>query len=364
MLIFFSLLLSSIIILIYFWIKRRYNYWNDLGYPQYGPVEFPFGNLRGVATKVHISEVGVNLYEKFKKKAKAVGFFFYFAPVLYVVDLDLIKDILIKDFNTFVNRGTYFNAKSDPLTASMFSVHGDSWRKLRIKMTPAFTSGKMKMMFNTMLGISDDLIKYMQKNVGTIDMKETSARYTTDVIGNVAFGLDLKALDDPESKFREMGKRAFNLSSYDLLKAFVLATNWKFTKNFNFKIISDAVTNFFLDSFKQAVNYREDNNVKRNDLLNILIQLKNKGKIEDDETILGKLSFNELCSQCFLFFTAGFETSSSAITFCLYELAQSQDFQDKLRKEIRDVLENYDGKVTYEAVNEMKYLQMNVDGNI
>jgi cytochrome P450 family 6 len=46
------------------------------------------------------------------------------------------------------------------------------------------------------------------------------------------------------------------------------------------------------------------------------------------------------------------------MTFSTYELALNQDVQDKLREEINDVLEKYDGEVTYDAIMEMKYLDM------
>lgn len=46
------------------------------------------------------------------------------------------------------------------------------------------------------------------------------------------------------------------------------------------------------------------------------------------------------------------------MTFCTYELALNQDIQDRLREEIEEVLENHNGKVTYDAIAEMKYLDM------
>lgn len=56
--------------------------------------------------------------------------------------------------------------------------------------------------------------------------------------------------------------------------------------------------------------------------------------------------------------STGFETSSTAMTFALYELAINQEIQDKARDEINSVIEAHDGKITYEALNEMPYLSM------
>jgi cytochrome P450 family 6 len=63
-------------------------------------------------------------------------------------------------------------------------------------------------------------------------------------------------------------------------------------------------------------------------------------------------------AQATQFFLAGFETSSSAITFALYELAVNQDIQRKLRKEIVNVLSRFNGIISYESLKEMEYLDM------
>lgn len=71
---------------------------------------------------------------------------------------------------------------------------------------------------------------------------------------------------------------------------------------------------------------------------------------------------DEILAQSALFFLAGFETSATAITFALLELALNQDVQDKLRNDITEVLEQHDGEITYEAIMDMKYLDMTIHG--
>jgi len=68
------------------------------------------------------------------------------------------------------------------------------------------------------------------------------------------------------------------------------------------------------------------------------------------------LSMNSMAAQAFVFYLGGFETSSTTMTFCLYELSLHQDIQDRLRQEIDVVLQKLDGKLTYEGILEMEYL--------
>jgi len=71
---------------------------------------------------------------------------------------------------------------------------------------------------------------------------------------------------------------------------------------------------------------------------------------------------NSLAAQAFVFYLGGFETSSTTMTFCLYELSLHQDIQDRVREEIDVVLQKHDGKLTYEGIQEMEYLDKVVSG--
>lgn len=60
---------------------------------------------------------------------------------------------------------------------------------------------------------------------------------------------------------------------------------------------------------------------------------------------------------------AGFETSSTTMTLALYELAYRNDIQDKLRKEIVEIAKKHNGEITYDAINEMSYLDNVINGS-
>lgn len=69
-----------------------------------------------------------------------------------------------------------------------------------------------------------------------------------------------------------------------------------------------------------------------------------------------------MVSQAITFFIAGFETTSNAVAFALYELSLRQDCQDKLRAEIEETIS--DDEVTFEHIQKMKYLDMVLSGKI
>lgn len=78
-------------------------------------------------------------------------------------------------------------------------------------------------------------------------------------------------------------------------------------------------------------------------------------------TVVNKLTMLEATAQAYVFFLAGFETSATTATYCLYELAVHQDMQDKVRQEIDEVLKKH-GELTYNAINEMTYFHKVING--
>lgn len=70
----------------------------------------------------------------------------------------------------------------------------------------------------------------------------------------------------------------------------------------------------------------------------------------------------DLVAQAVLFFIAGFETISSAMSFALHELALNPDVQEKLAKEIIEHDNKHGGKLDYSSIQNMVYMDMVVSG--
>lgn len=167
----------------------------------------------------------------------------------------------------------------------------------------------------------------------------------------------MNAIDDPDSKFRIMGKKLFAPENNFFLKAFFLVSFKELSRKLGLSLIPSELSKFFLGSIRQTLNYRIDNKIERNDFFNMMAKMY-QGEGKDG----GSMSFNEIAANCFIFFNAGFETSSSTATFALYHLALNLNIQEKVRVEIKAVVGKESGKITYEGIKEMKYLQMVVDG--
>jgi cytochrome P450 family 6 len=67
-------------------------------------------------------------------------------------------------------------------------------------------------------------------------------------------------------------------------------------------------------------------------------------------------------AQALAFILGGYETAASTLSFALYELALHPEIQQSLRAEILQVLSEHDGKLPYNSMQDMSYLDRVVSG--
>lgn len=351
--------------LVYLFVRRKLSYWADRNVP-HAPGSFPMGSIQGMGTKSHLSHILERIYQRFKSEGSAAGFYFTMRPSLMVTDLELVKQILVKDFNSFRDRGMFYNERDDPVSAHLFAIDGEKWRFLRNKLSPTFTSGKIKYMFHTMQEIGEELVqsfgRYEERNE-SIDAKALCTRFTCDVIGSCAFGLNCNSLKNEGSELITIAERLFKPSPVDGMWQFFFMSFKDLAVKLNMSITPRDIASYFMKLIPETVKYREENNVTRPDFLQLLIELKNKGTVDgaEQESSSETLTMNQVVAQSFVFMLGGFETSSTALTFALFELANNPEIQEKVRVEVCSVLARHDGKITYDALKEMTYLEQVVN---
>lgn len=103
----FLLAVISIATIIYAYLKYTFSYWKYRNVPCDEPT-IPYGNAKGLGKDIHIGKFIQNLYNKYKPTGvKFFGVYMSINPTAVIMDLELIKNILVKDFNIFNDRGLY-----------------------------------------------------------------------------------------------------------------------------------------------------------------------------------------------------------------------------------------------------------------
>ncbi|KAJ8973163.1 hypothetical protein NQ317_007504 [Molorchus minor] len=308
------------------------------------------------------------------------GSYQFLKPSLFVRDLELIKKITVKDFENFPDHLNFVNEKSEPvLSLNLFSLQGKKWRDMRSTLSPAFSSAKMKSMYVLIQETAEKFSKHFSdtaEDLIELEMKNVYSRFTSDVIANCAFGIECDSLKEENNQFFTMGTFVATPRGFSVIRGLLISFFPKFVEFFRISLFPPNVTEFFRKLIKETTTYRQQQNIVRPDMIHLLMEAK-KGRLKHESgvanetetgfatveesslgTSISKMEITDdvMTAQALVFFLAGFDTTSTMLSFLSYELALNPGIQAKLHKEIDETLENCNGKVTYEQVSKMKYL--------
>ncbi|XP_023315077.1 cytochrome P450 6k1-like [Trichogramma pretiosum] len=325
--------LFTVVVFFYFYTRRNFGYWKKRNVPTVWPPRAFFGNF---GPCLFMQQSAESFFHELYKAADGellVGYWVFDKPHVMIRDPELIKHVLVKDFDKFSDR-LISSSKSDAMgNNNMFLLKEPAWKPLRQTMSKFFTSGKMKKVFERMPDVAADLDNYLD-NLGlkdedcVIDITEMCYKFALDLIGVTTYGINMNSLTIPDAQFREKGRIVFSTSP---------------SRHF------ENLCMFFYPPLTLQLKN------SKTDFLDLLVDLKNK----EISSFSHKTDFsdNELVAQAAIFYTAGFGTTSTTIMFALYELSKQPEIQIKLQREIQSALNLSQNKcLSYDMVQALPYL--------
>ena len=327
-------------------------YFKDLGIPHEPPIPI-LGNMAPlVFRQISVAEYYQRLYNLYPGY-RYFGFYQFDNPVIVIRDPELITAIAVKHFDQFTDHRPIVNEDLDPLMGkNLFSLRGDRWREMRKLLSPSFTSSKMKTMFTLMSDCAVNFVDYiaMESKRGKVyDLKNIFGRYATDVIASCSFGISVDSMKNPKNEFYMFAKETMNDTSALAIK-FLMGSNFPtISKLFGIRLFSDKARVYFRGIVADTVKIREEQGIYRPDMIQLMMEAREKDA--------GVLTIDEMTNQAFVFFLAGYDTTSSFLCFVAHQIGVMPEVQAKLRAEIEEVVRKTDGKPTYEAIKGMQYME-------
>lgn len=331
------------------WLCKNYNFFQRRGVICIPPIPILGAMAPVIFRRISFADFIRKIYN-FNPDAKYYGFYATTNPVILLRDLELIKTVLVKNFEAFPDRPSFTDSNEFLVTQNLFSLHGEKWRNMRNTLSSCFTSGKIKTMFALMSECAANFTKSLSTlsiDNNDVDVKDFFAKYTNDVIAICVYGIKIDSMKDPTNKFYIYGK---DISETNIAKLVFFRTFPRLWQILNLKLINKRVSNFFENIMKVTLATREAEQVTHSDMIQLMINIRDK---EDRR----KLNIDEIAAQIFFFFLGGFETTSTTLSFAAYEIAANPEVQTKLQREIDKILEESNsGEVTYETINRLEYL--------
>lgn len=354
-----ALILSIILFAaLYFYVKKKLNYWNERRVPNLNP-KTPFGDiLVCLINGKSVYDLTLEIFKKFKAEGhKYAGFYLTTGPIFIPIDLDLIRRILVKDYDYFCDRGFYFNnTKNIPFADNVFTAEQTRWKYLRDKINYLLLPLKLKNTIPIVDYYVKDYCKYLDENLGRdVDILDLSFRYTLDISCNLYMGLDEKNILENKSPIIHYAHQLSAIQLKNLFNSFLRFGTTKLTNLFTAIIYNSELHNFLYDYCTKAYNLRKNGKIKRDDALSEFI--------ESSEVNNEPFDFEAFLGEMIILFGATVETSASSISYILYEIAKCEEYQRKLKEEIENMYKKND-EITYETINDLPYLDSLLSGKL
>lgn len=249
---------------------RNFGYWKKRNVS--GPRPLPIiGNiLEIIRLQNSLGDYFKNLYDRNDKPY--VGFFIFDNPCLLIKSPDLIKGITIRDFGHFIDR-TVASPKHDVFANLLFAQKGDLWKSTRQKLSPVFSTAKLRSMFDMLKDIGTSFTAFLKNNPGVHDARDLSVSYSIDVITKCFFGIHAYSFEDKNAYFKKIGQAMFGPSLRNGFSQGMYFFKTGLVSLLRLRFFEENAQHFFINAFLKTVETRQETNDKVNDFIATLIAI-------------------------------------------------------------------------------------------
>lgn len=315
--------------------------------PLPGPIVWPWvGSLPDVFRYGGLHKMLLNYFYKYGRVYKmSIGR----SPSIVVTDPEILKQIMVKEFWKFTNRPPFVRF-NPPLDAAIFIARDETWRRVRHTLTPTFTASKLKQIVPIIETASEKLTTKLQNFSETgesVDVVGQFSLFALDVIMRAAFGMENNIQMNADPELVEKARNVFQTPIW--IRFFSMFPFWGY-----FSRYVDPLQNvdYFWAIAKDILQKRQKQGFTgTKDLVQLMLKAH-----EEHVDGVRKLSDDEIMAQSIVFLVAGFETTGNTLTSIAYFLAKYPEVQDRLIREIDELINTHGNEPLYELVNRAGYM--------
>ncbi|CAH1766792.1 8738_t:CDS:10, partial [Entrophospora sp. SA101] len=291
--------------------------------------------------------------------------------VIYIAKPEYFKEVMHKDDTL------KFDSKKRPMSefefnyighSNMLFVNGDEHRRHRKTANPAFHRGWSTELFgNLALDLFKEMDKMIEKNP-KVDVVALTQRYTLDVLGRTTFEYDFNAISNNMSSILDAYNSVMKAMANTTYLIFPILEKIPGFKRTELMKKLDLINEFLAGIVDEKIqkiessssnNNNKDNNNDDKDLLTLMLEAQRN---ESGKYILSK---DEIMNDLKLFFLAGHDTTSTALSCAIAYLGMHPEYQNKARQEVLNVMSGDgvngckpDAIPTSDQLKEMKLVNM------
>lgn len=266
-----------------------------------------------------------------------------------VRDPEIITKVMVDEFDKFRNRMNMFDEGLDKIYAQTLPVLKDQkWRDMRARVSPFYCKKNIKEMCKSITTCVDSFMGYLSgatiDELQTITSKHILARFTANVIATCCLGLNIDS-EKHESAYKIALRLTNCFGFFGKIKIIFMTFIPKIYQILRMQLMDTQTREFFERTIVNEMRQRQEKNILKMDM----VQFLNQHFENSSEDVL--------IAQGVLFFGAGFETTTNLMQMTCYELANNENVQNELAREIEKVNLELSGKrVSFETLDKMRFL--------
>lgn len=296
---------------------------------------------------------------------KVFGFYMAEIPYVVVSDLEMIKECFVKHVHAFHERPAML-IPVEPLLSSLLYATGDRWKKVRSVVNPSFSSNKMKLMTRTIVSCCERTLEVISSHVAdrkAVNMTKLYKGLSLDVISKCALAWEVDCQGVPNDPLLKVVRTVAEDTEDTLVEGALKIPVLRQFMRWVFPFTEIARTySELLQRLRQIISLRRQGDVASTlDMLQLLLDAQEGrgfGAAEGGKPCQRLISDDQLLGNCFVFLVAGYETTATAMSIAMYELARNPDEQDRIYDELSQALAGSGGELTYEVIHQLKRLDM------
>ncbi|WP_170327359.1 cytochrome P450 [Ruegeria arenilitoris] len=260
------------------------------------------------------------LYEEFTHEVNFFG-----KRYVHVTDPDIVQDVLLKNYTLFPRSEIWQSILKRAGGEGLLTIEGERWKFQRKATSPIFRSIHLNKLLPGIIRIADETADLLSLEQGPVDVFEKMDRASLKIIVQTLLSgegsdLNAEAISKDIDLYLEYNGR---IDFFDLFKITRdLPKPWA-------RKGRDAVERL-REECTRIIRHRRRSGVESEDLLSMLISAS------DQDTGTG-LSDIEVRDNLITFISAGHETVALTLSWAMYLLARSPEWQEKLLEEVNDI---------------------------
>ncbi|MEL7041296.1 MAG: cytochrome P450 [Pseudomonadota bacterium] len=262
-------------------------------------------------------------------------------------DPDLIKQVLSDDGSVFPKSDLMVNALEPLIGQSIFVTDGETWRRQRKMIDPAFSHMRLSVAYESMQAAVEDRLAWlaeMAKSGAPFSLDLAMSHLTADVICRTVFSisLDTTIAKDVFEDFMIFERDVAQVKIWRL----IVDHAWTAARQTEQVLSACARIRKHLGDLTDT--HLEDRQGRFDDIASAVIGAR-------DEQTGAAFTRDQLIDQLGVFFLAGHETSASALTWAFYILAVRPEIRARVRAEVLDRIGR--GPIDMKSVRDLPYIR-------